>query len=382
VFDRVAEATAALRARPGREIPVVDDAQSLAARWADHLARTFITCHPPTDLRLVSTGRFRRLRARARSTSGIRFGYGRFSRPAHREGHGRRALPGGAARRCWARGRGARRSGRWTCRRCTLLQRRFARRLAPLLRACGVSASTSGAGTGRIFTGRQLDAAAARDGHGVAMGRAYWSRGAWRRAAWCARSSVGALRARVLPGDLRARGRFAQGAPLSRLAARREVARDAGRAQRPRRTPVDRVGTGVLAFRSSHGDYKPQHSIPAGSFLAAGAARVTERLADERARQLGAERLSQGWHHGRGATTTRSCTVLLPYGELPESERVYDRKTRHGDPQGRSCRSATRSCRRHPRSSGPRKQVLVGSHSSENSVTILWGDGSRRGVGG
>lgn len=78
VFDRIADATAALRARPSRELLSVTTTQSVAARWLAPRLGRFIARHPNTDLRLVSTERFVDF-AREPIDVGIRFGYGRYA---------------------------------------------------------------------------------------------------------------------------------------------------------------------------------------------------------------------------------------------------------------------------------------------------------------
>src|SRR6185369_13810648 len=55
VFERMADATAALRARPSREILSVTTTQSVAARWLMPRLGRFTERHPHTDLRLIST---------------------------------------------------------------------------------------------------------------------------------------------------------------------------------------------------------------------------------------------------------------------------------------------------------------------------------------
>jgi LysR family glycine cleavage system transcriptional activator len=78
VFERVADATAALKGNPRREILSVTTMPSLAARWLVPRLGRFFTRHPHTDLRLVSTERFVDF-TREPIDVAIRFGYGRYA---------------------------------------------------------------------------------------------------------------------------------------------------------------------------------------------------------------------------------------------------------------------------------------------------------------
>jgi len=167
VFDRVAEATAALRARPGREILSLTTAQSLAARWLTPRLGRFITCHPHTDLRLVSTERFVDF-AREPVDVGIRFGYGRYAGLRTEKVMDDELFPVCSPELLGAR-RGARRSRPLDLRRCTLLHDDSPDGWRRWLRACGVSGVDIG--RGHTFTDANLTLQAAADGHGVAMGR-------------------------------------------------------------------------------------------------------------------------------------------------------------------------------------------------------------------
>jgi len=76
------------------------------------------------------------------------------------------------------------------------------------------------------------------------------------------------------------------------------------------------------------GDYKPQPLDTSRVVLPPALLALTERLAENAHDNWAQERLSQGWHHGpRRDDDQKLHPCLLPYGELPESERVYDRKT-------------------------------------------------------
>ena len=62
--------------------------------------------------------------------------------------------------------------------------------------------------------------------------------------------------------------------------------------------------------------------------LEPGLMELAERLAENAHDIWAKERISQGWTYGpsrRDDTKEHPC--LVPYGELPESEKVYDRNT-------------------------------------------------------
>ena len=55
---------------------------------------------------------------------------------------------------------------------------------------------------------------------------------------------------------------------------------------------------------------------------------LTEKIAENVHEVWAAERLAQGWHYGDERDDVRKTTpCLVPYSELPESEKEYDRKT-------------------------------------------------------
>jgi LysR family glycine cleavage system transcriptional activator len=78
VFERIEDATAALRAHPRREVLAVTSLPSFAARWLVPRLGRFVARHPHTDLRLISTERQLDF-AREAVDVGIRFGYGRYA---------------------------------------------------------------------------------------------------------------------------------------------------------------------------------------------------------------------------------------------------------------------------------------------------------------
>ena len=170
VFARVAEATAALRASPGRELLSLTTTQSWAARWLTPRLGGFIARHPDTDLRVISTERFVDF-AREPVDVGVRFGYGRYAGLRTEKIMDDELYPVcspallGAGRA--GAGPGSRRA--LDLRRCVLLHDDSPDGWRRWLRACGVSGVD--VGRGHTFTDANLTLQAAVDGHGVAMGR-------------------------------------------------------------------------------------------------------------------------------------------------------------------------------------------------------------------
>jgi LysR family glycine cleavage system transcriptional activator len=175
VFERVAQATAALRADPGREQLSLTTTQSVAARWLTPRLGRFIAGHPDTDLRLIATERFVDF-AREPVDVGIRFGYGRYAGLRSEKVMDDELFPvcspallgGGSAR---AAGRRTRRA--LDLRRCVLLHDDSADGWRRWLRASagvGIGAGVD-VGRGHTFTDANLTLQAAADGHGVALGR-------------------------------------------------------------------------------------------------------------------------------------------------------------------------------------------------------------------
>jgi LysR family glycine cleavage system transcriptional activator len=78
VFERIEDATAALAARPRREVLAVTSLPSFAARWLVPRLGRFARAHPQTDLRIIATERQVDF-ARESIDVGIRFGYGRYA---------------------------------------------------------------------------------------------------------------------------------------------------------------------------------------------------------------------------------------------------------------------------------------------------------------
>ena len=74
--------------------------------------------------------------------------------------------------------------------------------------------------------------------------------------------------------------------------------------------------------------YQPQ-PINSGSIsLPAELIELTERLAENAHDVWAAQRLAQGWTYGpRRDDAAKQHPDLVPYGDLPESEKEYDRKT-------------------------------------------------------
>ena len=77
VFDRIADATAALHARPRREVLAVTSLPSFTACWLLPRLSGFVAAHPQIDLRVVSTERPLDF-SRESVDLGIRWGYGRY----------------------------------------------------------------------------------------------------------------------------------------------------------------------------------------------------------------------------------------------------------------------------------------------------------------
>jgi LysR family glycine cleavage system transcriptional activator len=78
VFERIGDATLALRARPRREVLAVTALPSLAARWLVPRVGAFLDAHPRIDLRLSATERPVDF-TRESVDIGIRWGYGRWA---------------------------------------------------------------------------------------------------------------------------------------------------------------------------------------------------------------------------------------------------------------------------------------------------------------
>jgi RyR domain len=58
---------------------------------------------------------------------------------------------------------------------------------------------------------------------------------------------------------------------------------------------------------------------------------LTERLAENAHDLWAAERIAQGWSYGpRRDDARKQHPCLIPYGELPESEKEFDRQTALG----------------------------------------------------
>src|SRR6266700_157043 len=163
VFDRIADATAALRARPSRELLSVTTTQSVAALWLTPRLGRFIARHPHTDLRLVSTERFVDF-AREPIDVGIRFGYGRYAGLRCEKVMDDELYPV-----CSPALLAGRRRGGLDLRRCTLLHDDSPDGWRRWLRAAGVARVD--VASGHTFTDANLTLQAAADGHGIALGR-------------------------------------------------------------------------------------------------------------------------------------------------------------------------------------------------------------------
>jgi RyR domain-containing protein len=74
--------------------------------------------------------------------------------------------------------------------------------------------------------------------------------------------------------------------------------------------------------------YEPQPLDTAGIELPPSLVALTEKLAENAHDHWARERIAQGWQFGPQRDDTRKQhPCLLPYDRLPESERVFDRRT-------------------------------------------------------
>ncbi len=74
--------------------------------------------------------------------------------------------------------------------------------------------------------------------------------------------------------------------------------------------------------------YQPKPLDTSGVELSASLAALLERLAENTHAVWAAARIAQGWRHGPArddAAKRHPC--LVPYADLPESEKAYDRAT-------------------------------------------------------
>ena len=75
-------------------------------------------------------------------------------------------------------------------------------------------------------------------------------------------------------------------------------------------------------------NYKPQPVDTSFIKLSPDIVELTERLAKNTHDVWAQERIAQGWRFGQERNDTRKeHPLLIPYEELPESEKVYDRNT-------------------------------------------------------
>jgi hypothetical protein len=74
--------------------------------------------------------------------------------------------------------------------------------------------------------------------------------------------------------------------------------------------------------------YEPKPIDTSGVDLTADLRELVERLAESNHDHWAQQRLDEGWRYGlRRNDTTKEHPDLVPYSELPESEKEYDRKT-------------------------------------------------------
>lgn len=75
-------------------------------------------------------------------------------------------------------------------------------------------------------------------------------------------------------------------------------------------------------------NYKPQPVDTSFIKLSPDIVELTERLAKNTHDVWAQERIAQGWRFGQERNDARKeHPLLIPYEELPESEKVYDRNT-------------------------------------------------------
>ncbi len=76
------------------------------------------------------------------------------------------------------------------------------------------------------------------------------------------------------------------------------------------------------------GAYKPQPIDTDQIVLPPALTALTERLAENTHENWAQERMAQGWQHGPHRDDAQKLhPCLVPYAQLPDSERVYDRRT-------------------------------------------------------
>lgn len=77
--------------------------------------------------------------------------------------------------------------------------------------------------------------------------------------------------------------------------------------------------------------YHPQPLDTTHAHLPPAIAALAERLAENAHDLWAAERLAQGWTHGPARDDARKHhPCLIPYADLPESEKTFDRQTALG----------------------------------------------------
>ena len=78
-------------------------------------------------------------------------------------------------------------------------------------------------------------------------------------------------------------------------------------------------------------DYEPKPLSVAGVTLSAELVDLTELLAENAHDLWAVQRLKDGWTHGPQRDDAKKLhPCLVPYADLPESEKVYDRETALG----------------------------------------------------
>ena len=78
-------------------------------------------------------------------------------------------------------------------------------------------------------------------------------------------------------------------------------------------------------------DYEPKPLAVAGVTLSAELLALTERLAENVHENWAIQRFKDGWTHGpQRDDQAKKHPCLVPYADLPESEKIYDRETALG----------------------------------------------------
>ena len=87
----------------------------------------------------------------------------------------------------------------------------------------------------------------------------------------------------------------------------------------------------AVLLASARMSYRPAPIETSGNSLPPALAALTERLAENAHDLWAAQRLADGWTFGaQRDDAAKKHPCLIPYAELPESEKTYDRQTAMG----------------------------------------------------